>query len=110
MDIIEAKKGDMLVIEIVGRLDAATSPTLEKKFKDVLDGGEKSFLIDMKEMDYISSVGLRVLLVLAKKSKGIGGRVLLCGLQEQVYEVFEISGFTTIFSIFKDQNEAIGSL
>lgn len=109
MEIIEAKKGDALLIEIVGRLDAATSPALDKKFADVLDGGEKNFVVDMKEMDYISSVGLRVLLVMAKKTKAIQGKVLLCGLQEQVYEVFEISGFTTIFSIFQDQSEALAS-
>ncbi len=110
VEIKTGKKKDVLVVELVGRLDAATAPLLEKNLADLLDKGERSFLVDMREMDYISSVGLRVLLVLAKKTKAISGDVLLCSLQEQVHEVFEISGFTTIFSIYADQNEALDSL
>lgn len=107
MEILEVKNDKALVVKIKGRLDASTAPVLDKKFLELVESGEKNYLINMGEMDYISSVGLRVLLVLAKKAKAMAGRVVLCQLQEQVYEVFEISGFTTIFSVFQDEGEAL---
>ena len=107
MEIKEDKNNSVYIIQVLGRIDASTAPELEKKFHDLLESGEQNFLIDLSNMDYISSVGLRVLLVLAKRTKTSSGKVVLCNLQEQVYEVFEISGFTSIFQICPDQDEAI---
>lgn len=107
MEIKEIKHEGVCVIQITGRLDAATAPDLEKKLQDLLQAGENNFLIDLTDLNYISSVGLRVLLVLAKKTKASAGQAVLCGLQEHVYEVFEISGFTSIFQIFKTREEGL---
>ncbi len=107
---IEGKKKESVnILEISGRLDASSSPELEKCLLSLLDQGEAKFLLDLTQMDYVSSSGLRVLLMTAKRSKAAGGTVVLCGLQDHVQEVFEISGFTAIFSIYPSSDQAFDS-
>lgn len=109
MEIVTGKQDGKNIISVKGRLDANTSPELEKTLLAALDAGEKNFIADLSELDYISSVGLRVLLMTAKKAKSAGGKVVLCNLGEHVQEVFEIAGFTAIFPIFADLDEALTS-
>ena len=109
MEIKEEKNEHGCILQVNGRLDAATAPELEKKLENLLEAGEKNFLVDLKELDYISSVGLRVLLMLAKKCKTSSGQAVLCSLQEHVFEVFEIAGFTSIFKICSSREEAMGA-
>lgn len=106
----ESKRDNALILKLSGRLDANTSGTLEDRFTELLDSQEKNYIVDMSEVDYISSIGLRVLLVLAKKAKKNMDQIVLCNLQKQVHEVFEIAGFTTIFTICKDEEEALQEL
>ncbi|MDD2511352.1 MAG: STAS domain-containing protein [Syntrophomonas sp.] len=107
MDIKEAKKNNATLIMLEGRLDSSTSGMLEKKLLSLMETGEKNFLLDFSGMDYISSAGLRVLLMAAKKSKTAGGKVLLSALTDNVKEVFDIAGFTGIFTIFATAEEAL---
>ncbi|ABI69093.1 STAS domain-containing protein [Syntrophomonas wolfei] len=107
MDIKEIKKDQATVIMVEGRLDSSTSGMLEKKLLSLMETGEKNFLLDFSGMDYISSAGLRVLLMAAKKSKTTGGKVLLSALTDNVKEVFDIAGFTDIFTIFANAEEAL---
>ncbi len=109
MEIIKSKNGEVAALKVSGRLDASTASELEKSLIDLFDAGEKYILVDFAGLEYISSVGLRVLLMSAKKAKAAGGKVVLCGLQEHVSEVFEIAGFTAIFEIFDDSDAALGS-
>ena len=67
-------------------------------------------LIDFKSLDYISSAGLRVLIMVAKKLKAAQGSLVLCNLDEKIYEVFNVSGFTAIFDICTTQEEALDKL
>lgn len=106
MKIQESKSGSVVILELNGRLDASTSGILEKKLMDFLDGGEKFFILDFNQLDYISSAGLRVLLMAAKKTNGIRGKVALSSLKEHVKEVFDIAGFTAIFPICSTQEDA----
>ncbi len=107
MEITSSKHEDIRILEITGRLDANTAPDLEKELLQHLEAEEKFFLVNFAGLDYISSVGLRVLLMAAKKAKSVGGKVVLSGLQEHVHEVFEIAGFTSIFQIFAGNEEAL---
>ena len=63
--------------------------------------------MNFEKLDYISSAGLRVLLAAAKQLKGIDGELRICSLNEVVREVFDISGFTTIFKVFGSESEAL---
>lgn len=109
MNIKELKKDKAIVIILEGRLDSTNSGEMEKKFISLLEKGEKNLLVDFSALDYISSAGLRVMLMAAKKSKAAGGKLVLASLTDNVQEVFDIAGFSGIFPIFADQEEAIQS-
>ncbi|PKM77073.1 MAG: anti-anti-sigma factor [Firmicutes bacterium HGW-Firmicutes-15] len=110
MNIKETKMEKATVLMIEGRLDSSTSGVLEKKFLAITEAGEKNFVVDFASMDYISSAGLRVLLMAAKKTKKVGGKVVLSALSANVKEVFDIAGFTSIFTISASKEEAIQSI
>ncbi|HPZ42564.1 MAG TPA: STAS domain-containing protein [Bacillota bacterium] len=107
MQITENKRGKVTVLELDGRLDTGTSAELDKRLMSLLNSGEKYFVLDLARLTYVSSAGLRVLLMGAKKSAAAGGRMVLANLQDLVQEVFDIAGFTKIFSIYASQDEAI---
>ena len=86
-----------LTVKIEGRLDTTTAPQLEAELKDAL-GGVDSLIIDFKELEYISSAGLRVLLA-TQKIMNKQGRMVIRGADEAVMEVFEVTGFVDILTI-----------
>lgn len=107
MNIKEVKNDKATVVMIEGRLDSSTSGELEKKLLTIMDAGEKNIVVDFAGMDYISSAGLRVLLMAAKKTSKLGGKVVLAALSANVKEVFDIAGFTSIFTIAASQQKAL---
>ena len=100
MDVTSTKSDDRTVVSVAGRVDAVTAPDLEKRLFDLIDDGATHLILDFARMDYISSAGLRVVLSTAKKLKPVNGSVCLAGLSGAVREVFEISGFFSIFKAF----------
>ncbi len=107
MVIKQEEKNGILALAIAGRLDAVSSVEADKEFNKVLDAGKDKLLINLGELEYISSAGLRVLLVVAKRMQQKGGKVCLCALAENVKEVFEISGFSSIFKIFEKEADGL---
>ena len=99
MKIVDEKQDGILIVALSGRVDSASSPELEASLLRHLGSGEKKLLVDFAEVEYISSAGLRVLLLLAKKLKDTGGRLVLSGMPESVRLVFELAGFLPIFAI-----------
>ena len=95
---IEIKKSaENTVVEIVGRLDTTTAPSLEKTLNEDM-GETKNLILDFKGLEYISSAGLRVLLAAQKKMQKLGSMKLI-NVCENVMEVFEITGFADILTI-----------
>ena len=95
---IEIKKNvDELVLEITGRLDTITAPTLDKTINENLEG-IKTLFLDFNNVEYISSAGLRVLLSAQKKMQQIGAMKVI-NVCEEVMNVFEITGFADIMAI-----------
>jgi len=109
MEILKRKEKNALVISLKGRLDAVTTPVLEKDLTELLAGGERFLVLDLGDLDYISSAGLRTLLVVTKRLREKQGRLLLASLKSVVREVFEISGFSSIIPIFESVDAAISS-
>lgn len=107
MELSDEKLAQCRIIGITGRLDTTTYGQLEQLLAACFDSGDHRLLADCTRMDYISSSGLRVLLVGLKKAHAQNGRFVLCGLRPNIREVFEISGFTGIFEIFGSKEEAI---
>ncbi len=97
MTINQSLNGTELTIALAGRLDTTTSPELETALRTSLEG-VTSLIFDMKELEYISSAGLRVLLS-AQKTMNRQGKMKVVNVCELVNEVFEITGFTDILTI-----------
>jgi anti-sigma B factor antagonist len=95
---VEERKGKPL-LRLKGRLDAETSSLLEKKVKELLDSGQMSCLIDCQKIDYLSSAGLRLLLVTAQKLKTRGGSLILFSLSPPVLEIIQMAGFDKILTL-----------
>lgn len=110
MNLKEINNDKAVIIEVEGRLDTTNFSQLENQIMQHINAGDKKFVIDCSGMDYVSSSGLRIFLMALKKVKALNGRFLLCGLQENIREIFEISGFTTIFDIYKNQEEALEAI
>ncbi|MFO1257233.1 MAG: STAS domain-containing protein [Gammaproteobacteria bacterium] len=98
------------VVTLDGRIDSSAAVEFESHMIQVINGGCNTMLVDFTNLVFISSAGLRVLLLAAKKVRPYGGKVLLCALSQDVQEVFDISGFSSIFSIYKTRQEAIDSM
>jgi anti-anti-sigma factor len=107
MNLNEIKNDKVVIIEIEGRLDTTNYNQLEKKLLENIESNNKNLLIDCTKMDYVSSSGLRIFLMALKKITSLNGKFVLCGLQENIAEIFEISGFTSIFQIFENQEMAL---
>ncbi|MDF1791465.1 MAG: STAS domain-containing protein [Thalassobaculaceae bacterium] len=102
MQIDTATHGDLLVMAPQGRLDSNTSPALESTLLERIEGGETQVSIDFSGVDYISSAGLRVLLMAAKRTGAAGGQFSMHSMAPEIREVFEISGFLTILKVHPD--------
>ena len=97
MKIREIRNNNKLTLAIKGRIDTATAPQLETAVKTKADGVEQ-LEIDLKETDYISSAGLRVLLA-AQKSMKKQGSMVVTNVNEVIHEIFEVTGFLDILTI-----------
>ncbi len=107
MKITVDEVGDASVVRFQGNLDTNTAPEAQDRIDELVERGVARVLVDFKDLDYISSAGLRVLLATAKKLGGQGGSLGLCNLNETVNEVFEISGFSMILNVFASEQEAL---
>ncbi len=110
MEINESKEGAAIIVQPVGRIDTNTSADFEGKLVDVLDRQEINIVIDLSAIDYVSSAGLRVFLMAAKKLKSLGGNFILAGMNDHIKEVFDISGFTPIFTLTSDTVSAVEAI
>ncbi len=110
MNLKEIKNEKAIIIEIDGRLDTTNFGQLETKVLHNIEAGNIKLVVDCSKMDYVSSSGLRIFLMALKKITALKGEFILCGLQENIHEIFEISGFTSIFNIYENQEKALETL
>ena len=107
MELTEQTTDSCTILGIDGRLDTANYGVLETRLTDLLAKGTARILVDCSKLDYVSSSGLRVFLTGLKRVTASGGKFILCGLQENIQEIFEISGFSGIFEIYPGRDEAL---
>jgi anti-anti-sigma factor len=107
MNVSLTNRNDYLIIGLQGRLDTLQADAVEKKMLEVLGQKHERIVIDCKELDYISSSGLRIFLIMQKKMMGAAGTLKLCNLQPSIQEVFDMSGFSMIFAIAPDLETAL---
>jgi len=90
-----------------GRIDSNTAGQFEQELLTRIEAGEARVVLDFSALDYISSAGLRVVLMAAKRTQAAQGALALCGLNESIREVFEISGFLSILTVCEGRDEAL---
>ena len=98
------------LLKVQGRVDSSTAPQLEQELKKIMADGHYKIVIDMSEVEFMSSAGLRVLINIQKTCKRYNrGELLLAALQENVYSALDLAGFTTLFQVFEDVVTAVGN-
>ena len=110
MELAQDRDGDVAIVRLYGRFDSSAAASAEAGLNAALGTGAPHLAIDMTGLEYISSAGLRVLLVMAKKVQQARGKIALFGLNPNVREVFSVSGFDSIFSIQPDATAALAAV
>jgi anti-anti-sigma factor len=110
MDLSPTRANNVKVLSPAGRIDHANAEAFQKALEPHLANcrqGEPALVLDMAQVEYISSVGLRVLMLAAKQSKAQKGRIAIAALTPLVKEIFEISRFNMVFDLFDDVTSAV---
>jgi anti-sigma B factor antagonist len=103
------RQGDVCVVSVEGQLIVGNRQELKQKILEELDRGAKKFLVDFTDTGYIDSSGLGVLVSLSKKIREQGGDLRLCGLNEDLQTLFELTKLDTLFAITKTSEEALAA-
>src|SRR4030095_2958424 len=110
MDISEDRKADAVILALSGKLDATTAKTFEDKILGVINSGTQRLVVDLSQLDYVSSSGLRVFIIAAQRLQTVGGKIVLCSMKDHVRQVFDLAGFSSMLSIYGSRDEAIKGL
>jgi anti-sigma B factor antagonist len=110
MNIASTKHGNAAVVQLSGRLDAESAPAFESECARQFRDGATHIVVDMTELQYVSSMGIRSFLTIAKQAKGKKGAVLLCGLKGFAKEVFDLTNLTAQFQVFDSSEAALASV
>jgi stage II sporulation protein AA (anti-sigma F factor antagonist) len=110
MTIDERIQDGIHIIAPEGRIDTTTSAGLDEVLRRAVDSGARDLVVDFASVDYISSAGLRVFLVLAKRMKDLSGRLVLCAMPQPVRQVFHLAGFMPLFKVEPSREVALSSL
>src|ERR1700733_15634328 len=99
------EKGDVVVVSVQGRLDAASSPQLEKKINSIIESGHFKLILNFAGVDYLSSAGMRLMLSTSKKLKHLEGKVVACNLNDEVLEIIKMAGFHQVLEVYANEEE-----
>jgi len=109
LEVNESREGEVVVVNLAGRLDTSTATDFDFAMEPHADKPAR-ILLDLSGIQYVSSAGLRVFLMLAKKLQKAQGKLVLCGLNPTVREVFDIAGFSKILQIEPDRSAGLQRL
>ena len=107
----EVRLSGVLGVDVNGRVDGGNSEALLRVLEDMLRSDDLKVVLDFDDLSYISSAGLRVVMIMSRRlAKREGGRFAACGVRGVVREVFEVSGFNKIVPLYPGFEEAVESL
>lgn len=110
MDLNETSDGPVKVITVSGRLDGTSAPVLGERLNSTLSPTSQKLLLELSQLEYISSAGFRVLLIAAKRANENNGQIVLSGIAGHVRQLFEIGGFLKLFRVFGTRDEGVSAL
>lgn len=105
MEIRVQDKEQYTCVTPVGRIDSITAPEFQRSLDEVNEAGSV-YIVDFSSVTYMSSAGLRVVMAAAKASKAANGKIIFCGMNRVVQDVFEMSGFAAVLTICADVSSA----
>ncbi|WP_018698854.1 STAS domain-containing protein [Amorphus coralli] len=109
LTVTEEEIDGVVVMAPVGRVDSANAKAFETEVLQKIQDGMSRIVLDFDQLEYISSAGLRVVLIAGKKVKATGGVLALCKLGPTIHDVFEISGFISLFPVHDSREDAIAA-
>ncbi len=105
--VLTRDSGNAVIMELHGFLDAHTAPDLEKTFSELMAKGKYNIVVNFNSLSYISSAGLGVFMAYIDEVRNNRGDIKLAGMQQKVFNVFDLLGFPFLYEIYKDQDEAL---
>ncbi len=109
MNITKEELKGVIVLRCEGRLDATTSPQLEDAINQLIDQERNKIAMDFGAVDYLSSAGMRLLLSVTKRLKAKKGKLSIFGMHDEVSEIINMAGFSTILAIYSGEEDALKS-
>jgi anti-anti-sigma factor len=110
MEVNAERAGATLIAKTGGRVDGTNATEFQDALKDVIASDDQAVILDFEELSYISSAGLRVILLTAKDMRTANVKFAVCSLSQSVRDVFTISGFDQIIDIHDDQQTALSAV
>lgn len=110
MEFITLRIGNHLILKVDGLLDAGAATEFEARFLKLIQDGFQQIVMDCAELTGLSSAGLRSLLKVTRELNAMGGRLTLHSLSEPLQRQLKLTGYASMFRIYRDQDEAITAL
>ncbi len=107
LELLEEQNEFATILKVKGRLDAITSPPTEKRILETITKGQNRILLNFSEVDYLSSAGMRTLLVINKKLNSQNGKLVISTITPYVMDVLKMSGFDQVLNLAKDDKEGL---
>ncbi len=109
MSIVSERREGALILRASGRLDSARAEGFEEQLEEAVGQNDQNVILDLEDVEFMNSAGLRIALLTAKELDRAGRRFAVCALSEQVSAVFKISGFDKIIAVYDSTQDAIDS-
>src|ERR1051326_282434 len=109
MKIETRKVGNVLVVEMSGRLDSRSSGEARDRIVHIVRGDDRQILLNLRNVDYVSSAGLRIILLASKLLQGNQGELKICCVTEAVKRVLETSGFDSLIRMYNTEAQAVSA-
>ena len=110
LGIAESRSGQVCVVALTGRIDSSNAEQLITRLNNLISSGEKTILVDLKEVLYLTSAAFRALLVATDEAERNTARFVLCSVLGQVRDLFEMGGLLDAFTIHGSREEALARL
>ena len=110
MKLSEEQAGDVTVVAIDGRVDTNTANSLEAKLTGLFNSGKNRVILDCRNLAYITSAGLRVLLRIGKLADKNDGKFALCNMSTEVRRVLDLGELSDLFAIFSSREDGVAKL
>lgn len=107
IEIVKSQKGGVLILKLRGRLDSISSPSLQNVVVEAVDDKNVKFLLDLSSLQYLSSSGMKVLLMTSRMLESLSGKLVLCAVPQEVRDVLKMTGGLPLFEIAKNEAEGL---